>query len=94
MRSEPERVPAPSAYTVGAAFPHPHAADPGQYATRWGAPPTDYAADPAAGQTASWTESAGEPALHSAAVEPVTMRVGWLERGRSAPEPGAGGDAA
>ena len=39
MSSEPEHAPAPTAYTVGAAFPQGDAADPSHDATRWGAGP-------------------------------------------------------
>lgn len=94
MSSEPEHAPAPTAYTVGAAFPHPHAADPGRNATRWGVAPGVTA--PAPDQGSPWSApSAGVPVLHSPAAEPETMKIReFRDRTRPVAEPEPGGDAA
>lgn len=79
---EPARpvAPPPSAGRLGAPLPHPHEADLGRDATRWGAPAQDYATPPDG--RSPWTGPGGEPAVLPAAVEPVTERVGWLTAGR------------
>lgn len=84
MSSEPEHAAAPTAYSVGAAFPHPHAADPGRGATRWGAAPAVTASAP--DQTSPWSAPAGgQPGVGGlAAVEPASLRV-WDFRDRTRP---------
>lgn len=58
--------------------PHPGLADTGRRATRWAGSAGDYAG--LADGSSSWAMRRGE----LAAVEPATLRAGWLTAGRAA----------